>query len=424
MGCKLFVNVSYMPIGAVGNPAIISPMSSPEAAIEATITQFSGQLGPRLEAAYLFGSFAQGFYQPGESNINLLFLVANDVDLYELRPFFLPLWEKYGAVLGRAPLIATVDTFDRYTRLVPMLARHIVENGRFLIGRSNPIQATPSFDPHEAVARLSTEAMNVSGALLPMLLSPENAAERRVKLRRLARRMWQTPLPETETTVQTFARIQQKLNPQIMRLPAGKLYTNRNIPAVTAPFLPGLQTLYKKSENIVMVLANMSAQDILRTDWEQMTDRLTAECEGLILTTAAQISLSLVYDTPIDLKTGVYQYNWGMNHLANLQTSRRQLMRHAATIPAHILLDELPHALLTQADNQLHTLIHDFQNKLLNIQLTHELLQRFGDTDKFTPPLPLPKQDCPPRERISGIMQHFNWWADFYVRQMRLAAAE
>ncbi|MCZ7668834.1 MAG: hypothetical protein M5U34_17345 [Chloroflexi bacterium] len=117
---------------------------------------------------------------------------------------------------------------------VPMLARHIVGKRPFLTGRSNPIQAIPLIrSPRGSRLLFSTEAMNVSGALLPMLLSPENAAERRVKLRRLARRMWQTPLPETETAVQTFARIQQKLNPQIMRLPAGKLYTNRNIPAVT-----------------------------------------------------------------------------------------------------------------------------------------------------------------------------------------------
>ncbi|MCZ7668833.1 MAG: hypothetical protein M5U34_17340 [Chloroflexi bacterium] len=76
-------------------------MSSPEAAIEATVTQFSGQLGPRLGGRLsVLGSFAEVFYQPGESNINLLFLVANDVDLYDLRPFFLPLWGKIWGGIG------------------------------------------------------------------------------------------------------------------------------------------------------------------------------------------------------------------------------------------------------------------------------------------------------------------------------------
>lgn len=397
-------------------------MSSPEAAIEATITQFSRHLGSQLEAAYLFGSFVQGYYQPGESDINMLMIVEDGVDVFDIRTFYLPLWDRFGDVLGRPPLVVSASAFERYKRLVPM--QTVAQNGRLLTGSSAPLQNLPQFDPHEVAARDLTEALTASNALMPMIMTPEKAAQRHAQLRRLARRLWQTPIPEGETAVQTYARVQQKLGPQIARLPAARLYNNRNVPPVTAPFLPGLQTLYRKADNIVMVLANLSPQDITRTNWTQMADRLAAECGGLILTTAAQLSISLVYDIPIELKTRAYQYNWGMDHLAKLQTSRRQIMRHAGTAPTHIALDELPHALLTMHDDQLHTIIHDFQNKLLNIQLTHELLHRFGDTEKFTPPEPLPDRNLPSRKRITGIINHLNWWSEFYTDQMRQAAQE
>ncbi len=250
-------------------------------------------------------------------------------------------------------------------------------------------------------------------------MKPDKAQERVKLARRLARKLWQAPIAEDETAVTTYARIQQKLGPQIARLPAGKAYTNIDIPSVTAPFLPGLQSLYKEADNIVMVLAHLSPQDIQRTAWEQMTDRLTAECSGLVLTTAAQLCISLVYDTPIDLKTQRFQYNWGINHIAKLQSSKRQMMRQAAIAATFIEIDSLPHALLTQDDQHLHTIIHDFQNKLLNIQLTHELLCRFGDVERFTPPEPLPDRSLPSTERLQGIFNQLRWWSEFYTEQMR-----
>ncbi|MCZ7668835.1 MAG: hypothetical protein M5U34_17350 [Chloroflexi bacterium] len=155
-----------------------------------------------------------------------------------------------------------------------------------------------------------------------------------------------------------------------------------------------------------------------------MTDRLTAECEGLILTTAAQISLSLVYDTPIDLKTGVYQYNWGMNHLANL--CKPHDANSCATPPPYPPTScsmNCPMLCSLRQTTSYTPSSTTSQNKLLNIQLTHELLQRFGDTDKFTPPCP-PKQDCPLGNASAALCSISTGGLIFYVRQMRLAAAE
>jgi predicted nucleotidyltransferase len=393
-------------------------MNSAEAAIETTITEFNRGLGSQLRVAYLFGSFVQGYYQPGESDINLLFIVDDDTDIFEIREFFLPIWKKFGDTLRRAPLIAYTSSFSRYLQLDPALAHHLLNNGRLLLGSPDYLTDLPQLDVQEATARLATEALFASGILLPELLSPEMIVEKNSVARRLARKLWHEPVPEDETAVATFARIQQKLGPTIARLPAGKAYTNTEIPSVTAPFLPGLQSLYTEGDNIVMVLAHLSPQDIKRTQWAQMTDRLSKECSGLVLTTAAQLSLSLVYDMPINLKTKRYQYNWGINHIAQLHTSKRQIMRQAASVPARIEIDSLPHALLTQDDDQFPTIIHDFQNKMLNVQLTHELLCRFGDVERFVPPHPMPDRSQPSLERLQGIFDHLRWWSTFYTEQM------
>jgi hypothetical protein len=396
-------------------------MCDTKTAIEATLTGFSRSLGSKLKAAYQFGSSVQGYYQPGESDINLLFIVDDDTDFLALREDFLPIWDTVGGTLLRAPLFARIGDFSQYKRLEPSFAHHLYENGRLLAGSPEYVSTLPKLDIQEATARLATEALAASGTLIPSLMEPAQAAERRKLARRLARKLWQAPVAQEETAVTTYARIQQKLGPQIARLPAGKAYTNTDIPSVTAPFLPGLQSLYKEADNIVMVLAYLSAQDIERTDWERMTDRLSEECSGLVLTTAAQLCLSLVYDTPIDLKTKRFQYNWGMNHVAELQSSKRQIMRQAAIVPARINIDSLPNDLLTHDDTHLHRIIHDFQNKLLNVQLTHELLVRFGDVERFTPHEPLPDRSRPSLERIQGIFNHAQWWAEFYTGQMLAA---
>ncbi|NHZ72628.1 MAG: hypothetical protein GWP17_06060 [Aquificales bacterium] len=396
-------------------------MNNAEAAIEATLTGFFRGLGSQVKAAYLFGSFAQGYYQPGESDINLLFVVDDDTDFFDIREFFLPIWKKHGDILLHAPLIARTSSFSRYLRIDSMLAHHLRDNGRLLLGSADYLTGYPPLDVQEATARLATESLHASGTLIPTLLLPDQVEARFKFSRRLARKLWRKPVAEDETAVATYARIQQKLGPQISRLPAGKAYASTDIPSVTAPFLPGLQSLYKEADNIVMVLAYLSPQDIKRTEWEQMTERLSAECRGLVLTTAAQLCLSLVYDNPIALKTKRYQYNWGINHIAQLQTSKRQMMRQAASVPARIEIDDLPYALLTQDDDQFHTIIHDFQNKLLNVQLTHELLCRFGDVERFKPPEPLPFRTRPSTERLQGIFKHFHWWSEFYTEQMRVS---
>lgn len=395
-----------------------------DAQIEALVQQLVAQMGRRLTAVYLFGSYTQPVYQPGESDINLLFVLADAADMQDLRQAFLPLWRQHGSWLRRGPWAAHAGALARFCRLNPGFAHHLTQNGSLLhttpAFQPNPL---PTLDPHEVYGRLATQALITANALLPQLLEPDTAAQRHAALRRLARQLWRKPIPAEETAVLTYARVQHVLGPKIAQLPAARAWTNTTVPAITAPFLPGLQAIYQQNPNIVMVLADLRPQAIRETNWQQLASRLSAECQGLVVTTAVQLSLSLVYDNPVGLVLKNYQHNWGLNPLADLTTSRRQIMRQAAALPASIELTELAPAYLTQDDSQLHTLIHDFQNRLLNIQLEHELLRRFGYTPLFEPPTPLPQRTVPLHQRVSAIFQHLGWWSDFYLDQMNQAEA-
>jgi len=395
-----------------------------DAQIEALVQQLAAKMGSGLTAVYLFGSYTLPYYQPGESDINLLLVLADDTDLQDLRQAFLPLWQQHGHWLRRGPWAAHAGTLARFRRLNPHFAHHLALNGRLL--HTSPtfeLGPLPLLDPHETYGRLATEALTASTALLPDLLPPTVAAERHAGLRRLARQLWQKPIPKEETAVLTYARVQHVLGSKVAQLPAARAWTNTTIPAVTAPFLPGLQALYQQGPNIVMVLANLGPQQVRDTNWQQLKERLAEECEGLVVTTAVQLALSLVYDNPVGLVLKNYQHSWGMYPLADLTTSRRQILRQAATLPTAIAVTQLPAAYLTEEDGRLHTLIHDFQNRLLNIHLEHELLRRFGYTPQFMPPTPLPERTAPLHFRINAIMQHLDWWSDFYLDQMSQSEA-
>ncbi len=394
-----------------------------DAQIESLVQEVIAQMGHRLTAVYLFGSYTQAHFQPSESDVNLLFVLADNADIQDLREAFLPLWPQHAHWLRRGPWAARAGTLARFRRLNPHFAHHLALHGRLLY--ADPlfeIGSLPALDPHELYGRLATQALIASNALLPALLDPATANERRSDLRRLARQLWQKPIPE-ETAVRSYARVQHILGPKIAQLPAARAWNNTTIPTVTAPFLPGLQALYQQGPNIVMVLANLGPQAVRDTAWEQLKDRLAKECEGLVVTTAVQLCLSLVYDNPIGLVLKNYQHSWGMNPIADLTTSRRQIMRQAAALPTTIEMIQLPAAYLTQDDDHLHNLIHDFQNRLLNIRLEHELLHRFGYTPAYTPPASLPERTAPLHGRVRAIFRNLAWWSDFYLDQMLQAEA-
>ncbi|RMG95198.1 MAG: nucleotidyltransferase domain-containing protein [Chloroflexi bacterium] len=387
-------------------------------AIQSLVTHFSRKLGDQLEAVYLFGSHARGYHQPGESDVNLLLVVADGTNIHLLRDLFRPIWQAYGEILRRAPYIAEVTAFRRWLHLNNLLAHHLKNDGRQLLGAPDYLDDLPPLDPHEGFGRLAAEVMVASAALAPDLLAPNVAQERLRLLRRLARRIRGKRLVGDETAVQLFARIQHFLAPQIGRLPAIQAWRKTPLPQHTSPILPGLQAIYKETGNMVLVFNQLTPQQILNTNWQLLAQRLQNQANGLAITTTDQLCLALSYESPLDICLQRYEHNWGTDILSNLHIPTYQLLRHAARIPTDIQIDSLPNAYFTQGEDKLHTIIHDFQNRLLNIQLEHELLCRIHHLDHFTPPEPLPDRKAPPLKRIDAIFQHLHWWAEHYAGDM------
>jgi hypothetical protein len=389
--------------------------------VDTLVQALATELGDQLEAAYLFGSLAQGHYVPGESDINLFVILRDSTVFPAMQHAFYPLWQKHRGNLKRAPFLATKEAFLRHLQLNPLLAQQMVRDAQQLHGPDEYLdRRAATIEPHEAYGYLVTEVMQASAALAPELMKEEEAATTLARLRRLARRLRNEPLPEGETAVQTFARIQHFLHPIITSLPATRKLAGVVPKNTTSPLLPGLQTIYHETGKTILVFTELWPQKIIQTDWSKLAARLPKRTTGLELTTVEQMSLSIMFDRPLDLRFKKLQHAWGPNFLAAFNPTTRQIMRYSARVPSRILIDELPHVYLTQEPTEevQHKIIHDFQNKMLNVQLEHELLVRYGLVERFKPPTPVPGRETPAPQRIAALFQHLEWWADFYARQL------
>lgn len=223
------------------------------------------------------------------------------------------------------------------------------------------------------------------------------------------------------TAVTLFARLQAWLQQKTADLPTDQPWTKKVPPDVT---LPGLQAIYRESGYIVMVFADLVPKMIEFNDWVGLGADLAGAYKGLRVVTADHLRLMIQYHSSLDITLRRYQHEWGLNPLTELEIAPWRVLRTAARLPSHIRTAPFPHAYFTSSDDNLGKVIHDFQNRMLNIQLEHELLCRLQNIERFTPPEPLPGPDIPTFDRITSIFQHFDWWADYYTQAMRQAAKQ
>ncbi|MFQ5436303.1 MAG: hypothetical protein ACE5FD_15665, partial [Anaerolineae bacterium] len=296
------------------------------------------------------------------------------------------------------------------------LARTLKTQAQLLVGEQDYLSHLPLMDPRAEFVALAQEAMTVSLALTPQLLEPGEAKTQLLNLRRLARRVHGSPVPEGETAVNLLARIHLHLRQMEVRLPQIEPWQAERRPT-TSLLLPSLRATYKKPEKqwMIMVFSSLTPQQIINTDWNQLTNRLANRYQGLQITTATQFRLIVEMSEATAIPLRRYDHEWGLDPLGNLEISQSQFMRDAARLPSKIEIDLLPQAYLIAADDEIPKLIHDFQNKMLNIQLEHELLHRIENIEKFVPPEPLPGRETPPLKRVAALFQHLGWWADYYA---------
>jgi hypothetical protein len=380
-----------------------------------TITQtLAADLGSQLEAIFLFGSQAAQQSQTAVSDTNLLFITTPDTNIHAVRDSFFPLWQQHKALLKRAPLVANRHALQRHLRLNPHLALNLLQHGQQLAGEtiSANLFRVP-VNPHEIYAHLTQQLLDASAAL-----SQNSDPQAEMLLNRLARQVSSQPVTGAETAVAQFNIVQQALTAVLNQLSTAQKWHKAAQTGPSSPTIPGLQAIYTENNKNIFVFNQLTPQQISQINWQALAQQLPQSDASLHVTTVAQLCLMALYDKALDLRFNKYQHKWGIHFLPRLIPSNRQILRQAARNPSHILVDALPHSFLTAAnvsDDTLHKFIHDFQNRMLNIQLENELLFRLGLIPaKFSPPESLPERDVPAKQRLDAIFQHLEWWADFY----------
>lgn len=380
-------------------------------AIESVVETLRREVGEEQGCLYLYGSWQQPTFQAGHSDVNLLAVLADDVDLLALRPAFLRLWEEHRETLRRPPVVAHASAVARHNRLAPVYAQSLREEGRCLWGNLPLDWPAVEPAPLARLAYLSHQAMLGSAALAPELLTSVEAETAYRRLHRVARRLEASAFSGQPPAATLFARIQLQLRERISRA-LGHGEPNM----ITDPDAPNLQGVYTATDRVVVLLPPLSEPLLMGLDWQALAERLAVQHNLIEATTAQQLVLVQEHETALAFALGRYHHLWGIDPLADLKVSLRAVLESAARAPSQLLVEGVVGDYLTAAsDEALHMVVHDYQNRLLNLRLQHELLHRLHGLEAAEPPTPLPPRTAPFAERVAAIVEHLDWWAGYYT---------
>lgn len=385
--------------------------------LEPVVEPVLAALGSHLKAAYLYGSYAQGFYQPGESDINLLVVTDETADIHAVRQAVQKVWTaEVAAAFQHPPALVTQNKLARHLRLNPALASHLVHEGEHLTGEKL-VHAPDTLAPADMLAQDINRAMLLSSVVADHLLEKEIAVERWQQLRQLARRLSRQPQPKDAAAVTLFSLVQRQLQKRFVML--AEQLPGTVLPDEPAPaLLPDLQAIYEVTEEVLLVLPDLTDRRLALTDWHEVGDLLAGDYNGIRLTTPAQFYLALKYADPLGIRLMRYSLAWGRDGLGDVPVDAAAICRQAARYTSHILTTVMPQMYLAADDEKVGKVIHDIQNKLLNVQLQHELLHRLLGWERILPPTPLPDRQTPASERIDANLAHLDWWTNYYSEKL------
>ncbi len=344
--------------------------------------------GEQLTAVYAYNC---------PSDAKLLLVTANNADMHQMRTAFREMGEELPV-----PVIVPQAIFARHLRLFPMLAEAL-HDGTCLLGDPVPLKQRPNGLPYWAQVMMESSA------------AVGNAAEIG-RLRSAACRFLGREVGMEETAVSLLAAMQHRLK---------ELMDSHNFPIWTPdqpaadPALPGLVASFSRLGVTVYVFDD-SLPDLLdKMDAAAITAVLEQPKSGIELVTARQLRLLLLYESSAMFTLQNYTHTRGGNPLAGLSPKHPHIFRDAARKTAVIRTETFPRAYFTMPDGDeaIHILIHDFQNKLLNVQLEHELLYRLLRFDRFTMP-ELPPRTASPVLRVDAIFAQLDWWSAQYMKKM------
>ena len=411
-----------MALFAIATPVdIIDSMivSVTTRAAEAVPVAVRESFGSALRALYLYGSLAEGNYLPQQSDINLVAVVEDGVTVHEVRSALRPLWYRQGQEFKIALIVANLSTLQRHLRLEPSLALSISRGGTLVAGADLLPSPQPVSDV-EILAKVAYEAMLASAALAPALLPEQEAEECLSRLRRLASRLAPEIGGNNDSPAEWMAIVQSYLSERMKQLDTVRYY--ESTAARKKLLVDDLLAIYETENRIVLVLPDMLPErinkTILSTDWLEVGVRVEGKYQKLLVTTAGQLRLILEYETAADYPLKNYVHAWGANPIKRLAVADWRVLRHLARLPSELQTVTLPQEYISADEAALSMLVHDFQNKLLNIQLRSELYGKIGGRQTRTPTLAKSDRDAPVHRRIDDICEQLGWWSDYHTAEM------
>ena len=347
---------------------------------------FVKAFGDQLTAVYIYNRF------PDE---RILLVPAAGIDIHQLRTVF----RETGS--ANTPIIVPQSGFMRHMRLFPLLVQFL-QDGTCVQG--NPVRLKKRIS---GLSHWAQEAMEASVAVG----DPREMG----RLQTLARQLLGRDVDDGETAVSLLAAIHRRL---------ANLMDDGNVPTWNAaqpiaPALPGLVARYRFLGAMVYVFDDSLPDLLVKMDEKTLLAALEQPSDSVRLVTVRQLRLALARESSAAFILQNYHHDWGAELLANFSPDRKYVFRDAARKTAVFRTNNFIHDyfLMPDGDEAMHTLIHDFQNSLLNVQLEHELLYRLLIFERFLLPA-LPDRSVPATERLGAIFEQLDWWSARYVEKM------
>jgi hypothetical protein len=388
-------------------------------ATEATLAALQNALGSDLLACYRHGAFAPSQPRLYLEEGNILAIVSDDITLHEVRSELHPVWTALGSGLESAPMVTTWPVLERHLALAPIFAHTLSETAELISG-TNLIPKMPKPSKLDTLAHYAAVTMSGSAALLPTLLSWHEANEATMSLRALAVNLFDGELPLTLSPQELFEQLQLAIGPQIAAVNGST--NDLQLSDQSPPLLEGLVSIYERDHNLILVFPDQGPDQLSKRvgsiDWVSVANRVADQYRAVRLTTPKQFRLLVQREMASDFHLNSFDHAWGVEVLAGVQATVLRVLRELALTPSEILVSTLPRAYICSNEADLAMLIHDMQNRLLNVQLKHELLCRIEGWPVDLPPSKLPDRDADIRLRLDSAVHHLEWWTDFYFEKM------
>jgi hypothetical protein len=303
------------------------------------------------------------------------------------------------------PLVATETAFRRHLELDPLFAAHFATTARSLVP-ATITQATAPDAPNAVteIAYFAHQAFIASSALVPDRLSPDVAHAAGRLLRRLVTALTGQEPPTPLPPAALFAAVQMAL---AQRLPVEK----------TLPAHQGMEAaIYRLRERHVVIIPETAPRELLNIGWATLLEQFGLQSTALHVATTAQMRAAISYWNPVDFALDNLEHLVGTDSLHEVDFSMAVLARALALKTSQQLVRFLPADYVTAAGSEaLHGVVHDYQNKLLNIRLQHELLRRVADVAVDSPDDALPGPDAPLAQRVEAILATLDQWTERYA---------